>query len=420
MKKLAIVGSGIAAMSAVQRLYKDFEITIFEKNNYLGGHTNTHRFNDNGKTVTIDTGFIVFNLKTYPRLVALFKELGVEKRASDMSFAVWNMSTGLQYSGSGLKGIFAQSKNYFSPKHWSFLWEINRFFKVALRDREKIYESTQTIRDYCNSNGLSDYFIENFLAPMSSAVWSTEQNSVYDFPISLLLPFFYNHGLLGVNSHLQWYTVKNGSDQYIKKILEISKPKIHLDTPVQAVEENGENILLSTDKDSQIFDAVLLACHSDEALKITKNFTTNKRSLLDQFKYNKNRAVLHTDRSAMPPEKKAWASWNHVVNKDASGKFNSSTVYWINNLQDIGTNKDYFLSINPFKEIDPKLIVKDLLYDHPNFTVINQKLKPKLHELNTDTRIFFAGAYFGNGFHEDGIAAGQTAADAIKNIILST
>jgi predicted NAD/FAD-binding protein len=415
-KKIAIVGSGISAMGSAYYLRDDFDITIFEKNDYLGGHTHTHRLEEDGHKFTVDSGFIVFNLRTYPNLVKLFDELGVKKQKCSMSFGVWNMNTNLQYSSNSFLNLFAQTKNFVSPRYWKFLYEITQFFKVALKDREAIESSKLTIREYCRSNGLSDYFIDNYLAPMSSAVWSTEQGSVYDFPISIIIPFFYNHGLLSVKHQVQWYSVVGGSDDYTKKIAKAGNFDVHLQEPVQEVYVSGEAVKLKTNKGEYDFDYVVMASHSDESLRIVKNMPEVTRDLLSSFGYNANTAVLHTDESIMQPTRKAWSAWNHFIQKGEDGSAKSSTVYWMNPLQHTDAKKNYFVSINPFLPINPAKIIKEMHYHHPNFTVQNFALQTKLQEINHDTRILFAGAYFGYGFHEDGLKSGLKVVEILKKL----
>jgi len=415
-KKLAIVGSGISAMGAAYYLRDDYEITIFEKNDYLGGHTHTHHLKEGDHEFTVDSGFIVFNLKTYPNLIKLFQELGVKKQKCSMSFGVWNLNSGLQYSSNSLFHFFAQTKNLFSYRYWKFLYEIVRFFRVALKDREAIEDSKQTIQEYCKSKGLSDYFIDNYLAPMSSAVWSTAQGSVYDFPISIIIPFFYNHGLLQVMRPLQWYSVIGGSDDYTKKIVAAGNFDVHLSEPVKEVFESGEGIKITTNKAEYDFDYVVLASHSDESLRMVKNLPEAKRDLLSKFEYNANTAVLHTDEAIMQPIQKVWSAWNHIIKKDDNGKAVSSTVYWMNPLQHTDTNNNYFVSINPFRQIDPEKTIKVINYQHPNFTVENFALQSKLQDMNKDTRMLFAGAYFGYGFHEDGLKSGLKVVEILKKL----
>jgi predicted NAD/FAD-binding protein len=386
--KLAIVGSGISAMTCAHYLKSKYDISIFEKNDYLGGHTHTHRMDG----FTLDTGFIVFNLQTYPNMLKMFEELGIERRKSDMSFSVHNLRTGLQYTG---YKPFAQKRNLLSPRHWKFLREIQTFFRVGKRDLQK--RNPESIREYCSKNGLSDYFLENFIVPLSSAIWSTPDTK--EFPIGLLLPFFHNHGLLSARKDFQWYTVKGGSDTYTKKIA--AGLDIHLEEPVLSVNE-GASVQLETARQAYEFDYVILACHSDESLAIAKGLPEKKRELLSKFRYNKNLAVLHTDESAMPSLRQAWSSWNHIIDGDKA-----STVYWLNKLQGPKTPTNFFVSINPFRDIRQEKIIRTMHYDHPLFTIENFELQKRLQELNEQTRILFAGAYFRHGFHEDGCKSGM-------------
>lgn len=400
VKKLAIVGSGISAMTVAYYLREKYEISIFDKNDYLGGHTHTHKISEAGKDFTIDTGFIVFNEATYPNLLKLFTELGVEARKSDMSFAVSNLNTGLEYAGTSLKTLFAQKKNIVSIKYWKFLFDIKKFFKNALRDYDSLSDSNESIEDYCKRIGLSRFFLDNYLAPMSAAVWSVPQREVGGFPIALLIPFFYNHGLLSMDGQHQWYTVKGGSNTYIKKILEKGNFDIHLNEKVKQASDDEGRVVLKTEKSEYIFDKVVLASHSDESLLIADNLEDRKKELLSKFEYNKNIAVLHSDERLMPKCRNVWSAWNQVIKEKAS------TLYWVNKLQDIPVKKNYFISINPFREIDENKILKKIEYYHPHFTVENFALQEKLSELNKNTNIFFAGAYFKYGFHEDGHVSG--------------
>jgi predicted NAD/FAD-binding protein len=331
-----------------------------------------------------------------------------------MSFSVYNKKNNLQYGSASLVSMFAQKKNIFSPKYWRFLKEIQKFFKVALRDYKTIRGSEETIIEYCERNGLSKFFIDNYLAPLSSAVWSTPHNDVYNFPISLLLPFFFNHGLLGINAQHQWYTVRGGSNDYIKKIVEKGDFDIHLNEGAEEVIESEQGVLLKTSRDEYNFDYIVLASHSNESLDIFKNLSSEKKGMLSKYDYNANRAVLHTDTSVMPPLKNTWSSWNNVID-EKDGKLISSTVYWMNNLQKPKVAKDYFVSINPFREIDKNKIIKEINYDHPNFTVENFLLQEKLPKINENTRVLLAGAYFGYGFHEDGIKSGLAVVEILKN-----
>ena len=386
--KLAIVGSGISAMTCAHYLKGKYDISVFEKNDYLGGHTHTHRMDG----FTLDTGFIVFNLHTYPNMLKMFGELGIERRKSDMSFSVHNLRTGLQYTG---YKPFVQTKNILSPRHWKFLFDIRKFFRLGNRDFQK--RNPESIKEYCRKNGLSDYFIENFIVPLSSAIWSTPDTN--EFPVGLILPFFHNHGLLSPRNLIQWYTVEGGSDTYTRKIAE--GLDIHLNEQVVSVNE-GLSVQLETSKKVYEFDYVILACHSDQSLTLANGLPEEKRELLGKFRYNKNIAVLHTDESVMPSLQQVWSSWNHIIDGEKT-----STVYWLNKLQGPKTWTNYFVSINPFQDIRKDCIIKTIRYEHPLFTIENFALQKRLQELNEDTRIFFAGAYFKYGFHEDGCRSGM-------------
>ncbi|NCT54713.1 NAD(P)-binding protein [Candidatus Falkowbacteria bacterium] len=410
-KKLAIVGSGISAMTCAYYLRDDYEISIFEKNDYLGGHTHTHLIKEGNNEFKIDSGFMVFNLNTYTNMLKMFSELGVEMQKTDMSFSVFNKKNGLQYSGGSLFDLFAQKKNIFSLRFWKFLFEINKFFKVAIKDYNKIAGSHESIRDYCKRYNLSDYFIDNYLAPMSSAVWSVPHRNIYDFPISLLLPFFYNHGLLTAGRQFQWFTVKGGSDTYTRKIVEKGNFDIHLNEAVDFVDENDNGAQLITKNNNYNFDYVILATHAPDSLEIFKNMPAEKKKLLEQFAYNNNKAVLHKDSTQMPTIKRVWASWNQIINVDGE---KGSTIYWMNRLQRPLAKLDYLVSINPFEEIVNDKIIKKIDYEHPNFTVENFALQGRLAELNKQTKIFFAGAYFGYGFHEDGVKSGLGVVNILK------
>jgi predicted NAD/FAD-binding protein len=410
-KKLAIVGSGISAMTVAHYLRDDFDISIFDKNNYLGGHTHTHSLEEEGKKFTIDTGFIVFNNATYPNLIKMFDELGVKKRDSNMSFAVSNLNTGLEYAGTSFDTLFAQRKNIWSLNYWKFLRDIKKFFKFALEDFEKIKGSEENLKEYCERRGLSEFFLYNYLAPMSAAVWSVPQKEASSFPIALLLPFFYNHGLLSMNGQHQWYTVLGGSNTYTKKIVENANFDIYFEEAVVSGREQSDKVELVTEKSSYKYDFVVLASHSNESRQIAKDISKEKSDILKYFEYNENLAVLHSDESAMPKAKKVWSAWNQIIGASAS------TVYWVNKLQNIPINKNYFISINPFREIDEDKIIKKIKYFHPHFTTKNFALQDKLSLLNQNTRIFFAGAYFGYGFHEDGVKAGLEVVKKLKKKI---
>jgi len=414
-KKIAIIGSGISAMTCAYNLQDDYDVSIFEKNDYLGGHTHTHELQEEGKSFKVDTGFIVFNQETYPNLIKMFADLGVERQASNMSFSVYNKLNNLQYASEDLSHLFAQRKNFISIRFWKFILEIKRFFKIALAEKDKILDTKESIQEYCIRHNLSLFFIDNYLVPMSAAIWSTPQERAYDFPIALLLPFFHNHGLLNYGRQFQWYTVKGGSNTYIKKIVAENKLNINLQEKVKSVHEKEGRVVVETTKNYYDFDFAVLASHADESLALVRNLSQDKKDLLSLFTYNFNTAVLHTDESIMPPNKKAWASWNQIMERD-KGRSLTSTIYWMNRLQKLPVKTNYFVSLNPFQKIEENKIIKKVDYYHPNFTTENFARQKDLSLLNQNTKIFFAGAYFGYGFHEDGAKVGLEVARELKNL----
>lgn len=407
--KIAVVGSGISGLACAYYLSKDHNVFVFEKNNYLGGHTNTLDVELDGAFIPVDTGFIVFNVITYPNLIQFFQELGVEYVPSNMSFSVWNEAIDQYYAGTNLNTIFANRKNLINPKYYHFLYEILRFNKLA-KDSYDI-DSNQTLGEFLEQNHFSKYFQENYILPMSSAIWSIPTNLVLEFPFTMLCRFFKNHGLLGVNTHYQWYTVKNGSREYVKKILEKSKFKYYLNEEVQEIYRYREKnkVYIKTNKQKDIFDKVILATHAPTSLKILKDATNLEKRLLSKFNYHKNIAILHFDKNVMCPNTKIWSSWNYKINKD--GK--TATVYYMKKLQP-WIKEDIFVSVNEYDTIDKKKIIKIIEYEHPIFDVEAMKNQKHLDKLNNDDLVYFAGAYFRYGFHEDGFISALNVIKKIK------
>lgn len=404
-KKLAIVGSGISAMGCAWYLRDEFQITIFEQNDYLGGHTHTHVLQEDGKRFTVDTGFIIFNLKTYPNLVRLFRELGVAMQSSVMTFSVWDRIRGIYYGSGGLGALFAQPGTWRSVRHWKLLLEVLRFYRQARRDSQAVAGTTETVAEYCARRGFSHDLIDSYLAPVVSAIWSTDRKGADEFPMALLVPFFLNHGMLQLWPPIRWYSVVGGSDTYVKRIIERGDFDVRLATPVKKVIEAGDHVQVETANGTETFDYVVLASHADTSMKLAPELPERKRDLLRQYPYVPNRAVLHTDASVMPPDRRAWSSWNHVQQEGPDGAPVSTTVYWMNPLQQTASATDYFVSINPLTEIPADKVVKDISYAHPRFTAENFSLQGELRKINDDGRILFAGAYFRHGFHEDGLVS---------------
>lgn len=417
MKKLAIVGSGIAGLGAAYLLRERFDITIFEAGSYVGGHTNTLDVTlPDGQTQPVDTGFIVFNEKTYPNLVKLFRELGVDYADSNMSFAAYNTLSGLTWCSKGLRGLFAQKKNLLSPRYYRFLLEANRFNVNLEKDLER-GEVYGTFGEYLKRKGFSDFFAENYIIPMTAAVWSTPPGRMLGFPARSFARFFVNHGFLSLYSGLQWKYVVGGSRSYVKKILEKLNARVLLNTPVRSVEEEGGSVVVTSANGSEKFDACLVATHADQALRLLGNPTEDQRRLLSHFKYEKNTAVLHSDESVMQPLKKTWAAWNFKLGKNGEGQYKATVVYYMNLLQRIPTATKYFVSLNDFSTIAAEKTFARIDYEHPLFDEHTESAQAHLPRLNEAGRIFFSGSYFRYGFHEDACFSAVNAAEAIARRI---
>ncbi|MCX7809618.1 MAG: FAD-dependent oxidoreductase [Leptospiraceae bacterium] len=410
--KIAIIGSGISGIACAYYLSKDFDITLFEKENYLGGHTNTIEILRDNKIIPVDTGFIVFNLHTYPNLLNFFNELEVEFIESNMSFSVWNQNKSLYYAGTNINTIFAQRKNFFNIRFYKLLKEILRFNKFIHIYYNKEISYSISINDFLKEYKFDNFFSENYLIPMCSAIWSTDPQKILDFPLKTLVHFFKNHGLASVNGHYQWYTVKNGSYNYIKKVLKKSSFKYYLNEPVLEVIRNKEknNITILTKNRKQEFDFAIIATHSPTALKILKDATKKEKEILSKFHYQKNIAILHEDNNIMCYDKKIWSSWNYKIGKD----FKTSTTYYMKKLQP-WIDFDLFVSINEYENINNKKIYKIIEYEHPVFDTEAIKYQDRLYELNNNGLVYFCGAYFRYGFHEDGILSSLEVVNKIKN-----
>ncbi len=413
MDRIAIIGTGISGMAAGYFLKDDYDITFFEKNDYAGGHTNTLMVDEDGQKIPIDSAFMVYNEVTYPKLTRLFRELMVDTRDTDMSFSVQHMPSGLEYCGTGFNGLFAQRRNILNPLHYKMLLDINRFNKESLEVLEEGRFCYYSLGQYAKEKKYGEDMLYKYLIPMSSAVWSTRPEGMLDFPIVTLVRFFKNHGFLGMNTQHQWRTVVGGSQSYRDKILGHFGNKVYLNTNIVAARREKEGVKLKDAKDSIYdFDKVILASHADQTLKILVDAREEEREVLSLFPYGANRATLHTDDSVMPKCKRAWSSWNYrMIEKDNQVK--TSTIYYMNKLQKVSERQDYFISINELGEIDPAKIIWEKTYYHPLYTMDSLDGQKRLEALNDNGQVYFAGAYFKYGFHEDGLASGINVASKI-------
>lgn len=403
MKRVAIIGTGIAGLGCAYFLHRKFDLTLYEKNDYAGGHTNTVTVPEGMRTVPIDTGFMVFNHVTYPNLTRLFRELEVATKPAPMSFSVQHLPTGLEFCGSSLNHLFGQRKNLFSPRYWKMILQINRFNKEAVETLNSGQFAEMTVGDYVRMKNYGDDFLNFYLVPMSSAVWSTPPELMLEFPAVTLLRFFHNHGFLGLHTQHPWFTVTNGAKSYVEKIKTLIGDRIRLLRGAKSVRrESGGVTVMDASGNAERYDHVICAAHADETLAMLGDADARERELLGEFKYQPNSALLHTDASVMPKTKLCWASWNYRIDRSADGKISPSTVYWMNSLQGVSERQNYFVSINGENSVNPNSVLKRISYEHPLFSLGAIKAQRFLQGLNERmTNVFFCGSYFRYGFHED-------------------
>ena len=407
--KVAIIGSGISGLTLAHYLDKKYSVTLFEKENRIGGHTHTHTLKISQDIIKVDSGFIVFNKKTYPNFIKLLKELKVPYQPSLMSFSVQSIVKRLEYAGNNLMTLFAQKKNLLNIYFWRLLWEILKFNKLTKKILQKpeLIEDL-TIQEFVIRHNFSEYFLDNYLLPMSSAIWSSSYKDIKKFSLLFFLNFLNNHGMININDRPQWLTIKNGSESYVQKILSQLKGKIKLNSTISNVYRNNGKCIIEMNKKKLKFDFVFFACHADQALKLIKNPNLLEKNILGSFKYSSNKAVLHQDTSLMPKNKSIWSAWNYIIKNKSTSK--ASVTYNMNILQSISPKHDLLVSLNSDDDINSKTILKSMVYTHPKFN-LNTYLNQKKQHLICKNGFAFSGAYWGNGFHEDGVVS---ALNAIK------
>ena len=395
--KVAVIGSGISGLSSAYFLSKKYKVDLYEKDNHFGGHSLTYEINEGNKTVPVDLGFIVFNKSTYPNLINFFKELNVSYEKSDMSFSVSIKDSNIEYSGSGLGGIFANKSNLLNFKFLNMIKEIITFYKTA----PKLLESEikdQTLGDFLNKKNLSKFFIEYHLIPMVAAIWSMPFNKAKEMPMKFFLNFFTNHGLFKLKNRPQWYTVSNRSRDYVKKVTDKISGEIFKNYKVDKLIRSEDNIRVMIGGEYVDYDQVVLASHADESLSMIDKPTDQEKNILSKFNYVSNEAFLHTDDRLMPTKKRAWSSWNSISNGN-----NTCITYWLNKLQNLNTSKNYFLTLNPIINVNESLTIKKINFTHPYLNSENTALQKNLQLIQGKKRTWFCGSYFGYGFHEDGL-----------------
>ena len=419
MQRLAIIGSGISGLGSAWFLQREFDITIFETADYIGGHTHTVTVDDDGRPAPIDTGFMVYNHVTYSNLTRLFQTLDVPTKRTDMSFGVQHLARGLEYCGSSLNHLFAQRRNLLRPSFYRMLGQIDRFNREALAALDDPALRHLSLDNYVRRGGYGEDFFQLYLIPMSSAVWSTPPEKMRKFPAATLLRFFHNHGFLGLHTQHPWWTVEGGAQTYVEKLTASFRERIHLRTPVLAVRRlaTGE-VEVSTATAATRFDKVIFACHAPTALALLGGGATpNERRLLKAFKYQPNAVTLHTDATIMPHTRRAWAAWNYRLdpagpldNAAATTSLNAvnvSTHYWMNRLQGVSPSRNYFVSVEGRKLLDPTKILRRFEEEHPLFDLAATQAQLDIAGLNAVARglteTYFVGAWQRYGFHEDGL-----------------
>jgi len=408
--KIAIIGSGISGNVLAYRLNKDYDITVFEANDYIGGHTHTHDIELNGRHYAVDTGFIVHNDLTYPNFISLLEELGVDRQKSIMSFSVKCEKSGLEYNGNNLNSLFAQRRNLFRPSFYKMIGDILRFNKdsIALLKTPENYIS---LGDYLKQEAYSSQFIEHYIIPMGSAIWSSSYEQMLGFSAHFFIRFFHNHGLLNVTNRPDWYVIKGGSSAYLDKLTSSYYSKVRLNSAVRVVKRLEHYVEITTDEvAAEKFDYVFFACHSDQALNMLDQADSFERNILSSFPYQNNDVVLHTDTNLLPKRKLAWASWNY--HRLESQTTPVAVTYNMNILQGLDCHETFCVTLNHSEAVNESKIIKHLNYMHPVFTQNTLDAQKQHSRLNGLNRCFYAGAYWRYGFHEDGVVS---ALDAIND-----
>ena len=409
--KIAVVGSGISGLSCAYYLSKNFKVDLFEKNSYFGGHTHTQTIKYKGKNINVDSGFIVFNEINYPNLCNLFEELNVKSYESDMSFAVSNKIDNIEYSGTNLSSLFSQKKNLLNFNFWRMLCEIVSFNLLAKKHIRKY--KNYTIQEYLDLKNYSDYYKYKHLYPMAASIWSSEINEIKKYPFEKFVMFFVNHGLLKIINRPKWRTVLDGSKNYVEKILRSKNISAYKNSSVRFLYRKENKIFLDVKGKKKEYDHLVIAVHSDQVKKII-NLKKEEKKMFEDIRYTKNKVYVHSDRKLMPESKKAWSSWNYIENKTNIRGVN--VTYWMNKLQNLGTDKNIFVSLNPYKKPEKNKIIKVISYEHPLYNFDTFRKQRKINIIQGRSNIWFCGAYLGYGFHEDGISSSMNIARRIYKI----
>ena len=412
--RIAVVGGGISGLAAARALHPQHEVTLFEAADRLGGHSHTIMVDAGDRLQPVDTGFIVFNERNYPCLTRLFAELGVPTDPSDMSFSASIDNGRLEYAGDSLATLFGQPANLLRPGHYRMLAHILRFNLQVKRLLKAGSLPDVSLGEFLLREGYSRAMREHYLMPMAAAIWSCPTSAMQAFPLQSLARFFDNHGLLNVWDRPAWRTVRGGSQEYVKKLAALLEGKVRLSTPITQVWRDADRVILR-DKGARhhVFDQVIFATHADQTLGLLSDADETEHRLLGAFAYQRNRAILHTDRGLMPRRRRVWASWNYFATSTASGTREVAVTYWMNRLQNIPGETQYFVSLNPLHEPHPTSVLREIIYDHPVFDQAALRAQRELGALQGVRRSWFCGAWCGYGFHEDGLVSGLGVAQRL-------
>ncbi len=413
-RRIAVVGSGVSGAIAAWLLRDTADVTLFESEQRFGGHTNTALVEDESGRVEIDTGFMVFNRPNYPLLSALFDHLGVRSYPTTMSFAASFDGGRFEYAGSDLNGLFGQRGNLLSARFWRVLMSILRFNRVAQQALNRPPPHSVSLDDFLDGAGFDENFRTYYLYPMAAAIWSCPHGEIGRFPAVSFLRFFGNHGLIKLKDRPQWHTVEGGSRSYMDRLIADLGARARCDTAVEAVRRFGDgNELLLANGQREHFDDVVLACHSDQALAMLAEPTPSERALLAAIPYQANRVLLHRDEALMPAQRRVWSSWNYLSEPQTDPSQSVSVTYWMNSLQRLATRNNYFVSLNPLHEPRSHKVIAEYEYHHPVFSLDALTAQQQLHRIQGRSGVWFAGAWTGYGFHEDGMRSGVEVAQAL-------
>jgi uncharacterized protein len=411
--KIAIVGSGIAGNTVAYHLCREHDITVFEAAGHVGGHTHTHAIEHDGRSVAVDTGFIVCNDRTYPHFLALLAELGVELQPSEMSFSV-QTATGLEYNGTSLNSLFAQRRNLLRPTFWRMIRDILRFNREAPQLLNSPDDSLR-LGEYLDAQGYSRQFVDHYVLPMGAAIWSAGTDKLREFPARYFVRFFHHHGMLTVDDRPQWRTVRGGSARYVERLTAPFHDRIRLRTPVESVRRTPAGVLVKpAGGDAERFDRVFFACHSDQALRLIADPSVIERAVLGAIRYQRNEVLLHTDTRVLPRRRLAWAAWNYHLLDRACERV--AVTYHMNVLQRLTTRTPLLVSLNMADRVADTHVIRELAYEHPVFTREAVAAQARHAEIDGADRAYFCGAYWGFGFHEDGVLSALTALDHFRRI----